>query len=258
LKQKTNKKRARHMAVIAAVAVLLTAAATVYIFFFTDKLAKQPPRIEYGQPVPPPEAWFSRMNHAYTVQNVGEISTNAPGEYSVTLVAGNKTREVSLYVLDTTPPVVTVKTVYALVGEKLSPEDFIARTEDVCAVTYEFSVQPDTSREAHGETQITATDAYGNAVTVTGQYTVISVKQAVTYSYEDRPVFFVSDIASEFGEAWLELVSYPTDEELKVPGKYEAVILYGGKKITCEVSVTDSTPPVAAPKQLTVFQGQRP
>ncbi|MDR1821155.1 MAG: DUF5011 domain-containing protein [Oscillospiraceae bacterium] len=259
MKPRIYKSRIRRAAVIGCAAVFLFAAASIaYILFFTDKLADTPPQIEYGQPLPSPDVWFSRLNHDYIIANADEINTSVPGEYRVLLQSGKKTRESSIAVLDKTPPAVTARQVYALLDETLTPEAFIAAAEDASPVTYTFADAPDTSRPGTGSARVTARDASGNEASINAEYTVISVKTTVSYACESEPVFSLADITDTFGGSLLKITSAPEKSELCVPGTYEAVLDYHDRELKCAIEVLDTTPPAAKPKNLTIYEGQRP
>ncbi|MDR0812938.1 MAG: DUF5011 domain-containing protein [Oscillospiraceae bacterium] len=259
MKPQIKKRRICRAAVISCAAVFIFAAAfSAYVFFLTDKLAEDTPQIEYGQPLPDSAAWFSRINREYIIANADEINTAIPGEYRVVLQSGGKTRESVLTVLDKTPPLITAKPVFALVGETPAPGDFVDSADDVSAVSYTFTEQPDTSRPGSGTAHITALDAHGNETAVTAEYTVISATQTVKYNCEDSPEFSLDDVTDDFGKSQLRTVSAPESDELALPGEYEAVLDYGGRTIKCTIIVLDTTPPAAKPKNLTVYEGKKP
>ncbi|MDR1821156.1 MAG: hypothetical protein LBQ91_01835 [Oscillospiraceae bacterium] len=249
---------------IGGLALLAVISAVVYYFFYTDKLKPETdaPKIEYGEPLPAPAAWFSRCNHEYIIANAAEILTDVPGVYEVVLQrAGAENADAlrsKLTVADSTAPEVVTKKVYALLGETITPDEFIESVNDVSPVTTEFAAAPDLTITGNTEISVVVKDLYGNEVVVSGFYSIIEIKDVVIYDYESKSEFAVTDFADEFGASQLDVVSKPTAEELQKPGEYTAVFKYGERQLTVPVTVMDSTPPTATPRDITIFQGQRP
>ena len=98
----------------------------------------------------------------------------APGTYQVRLRGEYSAPTVSLTMVDTKPPALTLKAVTAYVGHALTPEQVTESVTDATDVTLAFVGTPDTTKAGTLTVTVTATDAAGNKTEAKTNVTVIA------------------------------------------------------------------------------------
>ena len=95
------------------------------------------------------------------------------GTYPVTVTVSGKPVPFTLYVRDTTAPVVELRSPAQFsIHQEVTPEDFVVSCKDASPVTFSFNTPPDTSSEGTNTASILATDVQGNSHTYEAVYTV--------------------------------------------------------------------------------------
>ena len=106
----------------------------------------------------------------------GNINTEEVGTYKCLVkIWGVIPMNVTVDVVDTTAPAVTMQEVAINYGAECKPEDFVAQVQDKSEVTHTFVAVPDTTKLGTQTVQITTTDKYNNTVTQDAQLTVKGV-----------------------------------------------------------------------------------
>ena len=98
----------------------------------------------------------------------------APGTYDVRLHGKYSKPTVSLTMVDTTAPVLTLKAVTAYIGHTLTPEQLVETVDDATEVKLSIPNTPDMSKAGTVNVTVTAEDAGGNKTEAQTSVTVIA------------------------------------------------------------------------------------
>ena len=147
------------------------------------------------------------------VDEIDENMLSTVGDYEIKMKANYTRFNVSLHIVDTTPPKATVKSLNMWIGDEITSDLFVSKTTDASPVTTSFLKQPDLTKEGKQNITIIVKDSSGN----TTQYqTTLSLKKDVK-----APVItVVNTILSNKGEAVLykkhATVTDNRDEEVEL------------------------------------------
>ncbi len=119
---------------------------------------------------------WSKSNLAFDNNNV--LNGLGLGKHDIILKGKYNSITVSVELVDTTPPVLSLQKKSYLVGNDPSPSDFILSCSDATNVTYSFKTVPDATKEGTYEITIVATDTSGNTSEETTK---------VTFFYDTTP-----------------------------------------------------------------------
>lgn len=152
---------------------------------------------------------------------------DTPGDYRIRVSVRGREGTLPIRVADTTPPVLTLRTLGEVyVQHPLTPGDLFAAS-DVTGVTLAFVTEPDWSRAGEQDFAVWAEDGCGNraegAVTLTLQEdteppVIYGVKDR--YVYQDEPVvYFAEAFALDNVDGRLDM-TVESLVDLHTPGKY--------------------------------------
>lgn len=172
----------------------------------------------------------------------GTINTNEVGTYKCLVkIWGLIPMNVTVDVVDTTTPVVTLQELSINYGAECKPEDFILNCNDVTQVSYDFVQKPDTKKLGEQTVIVKATDAYDNSIT---QSTTLTVKGVVpVYSIEggsELPPASVYVLDENIEASYVTEVG---NEILSTVGEHPIQIQVQGIIENVILSVVDTTAP---------------
>ncbi len=182
-----------------------------------------------------------------------DIDTSEPGVTAVPLtIAGFFTRTVSVEAKDLAGPVLTVRSVTAMDGAELVPEDFILACEDRSPVEYQpLHIGPQ-NESGTSVVRVAAVDANGNR-TETGA-------ELTTLPADDVPAVELNGPKKEAVAALRE--AYPMCEtfsygqiDMREAGRYTVTGTSGETRYRVFLDVTDTTPPTGISVDLNVRVG---
>lgn len=125
--------------------------------------------------------WKDDFKASCTV--AGDINTEEVGTYKCLVkIWGLIPMNVTVDVVDTTAPGVTLQEVSLNYGETCKPEDFVLQVQDKSEVTHAFVTVPDTTKLGTQTVEITTTDKFNNSITQEASLTVKGV--IPTYTVE--------------------------------------------------------------------------
>ncbi len=188
--------------------------------------------------------------YSLTVVNRSDILKLKSGECDVKLKGDMGELTVKLTVKDTTPPVLTLKSISVAPGAQISPSDFVVSCKDASAVTYSFKSIPNTKVSGNATVTVIATDSFGNSTSKTATLHVTKdTVPPVIYGVTDLSIVSPENISYVRGVYAVDAV----DGEVRVivdssavnidingvyPVKYTAVDNSGNKaEITVKVTV---------------------
>lgn len=205
--------------------------------------------MEAGDALPGIDAFLTAGYTGTFITDMSAIDASSPGTHEITIEIDGENYSTYLVIEDTAAPEAKTRTVLVKPGGEVSPEDFFSEINDATHVTCEFASPPDTSETGAQDVNITVTDEGGNTVSAVSRLIVSNISP-VTVEARKQPLS-VSEVTDEEG-------AYFTQDEDFLPdtvGEYEIpVMLESGENIAL-VTVEDTTPPAAEPKEMTWFLG---
>lgn len=168
--------------------------------------------IEAGSRLFSPAYFFKNLDDgASYVTKEEDIDLKHVGSNAIKVKLNGQIYNVTLEVVDTTPPAVTAKDSFNIwSGQVLMPYDFVKEYHDATDVTFSFKNEPDFVNEGEHTALVTARDEGGNETDIAVSYTVIKdttppsiygardriVKLNSTVSYRDE-VYVTDDIDTD-------------------------------------------------------------
>ena len=207
--------------------------------------------VEAGGKVPEAQSFLAEdkdITLSYA-SDVSGIQTNVPGDYPVKVQWDDKTKDVTIRVVDTVAPKGTVKDLTALQDKLPTAEEFVTVIDDATAVTVTYEKEPDKNNDQPQSVTLVLTDAGGNVTKLTASLTVIIDKQAPTITgavdvevYQGKTVAYRNGVTAtdNLDEApTLNVDSSAVD--LSAPGKYPVIYTAtdaSGNTATVTITVT--------------------
>ena len=183
------------------------------------------------------------------------VTTDVPGDQSVTLTHLWREETVTLTVEDTTAPEATFRDVTLNLGKEPTPEMFVAEASDLTELTYSFAQALPEQRQ-DGPVTVVVTDTSGNAVSQECRVTYEWLK--TQYTLELGIYLQAADLLLDpsFGE---DLIDQEALEPInnggvgQYPLKFQAAM----KDYTCLVTVQDTTAPNVVVQDVSVYRDSR-
>ncbi len=122
------------------------------------------------------------------------IDLNKVGNYTLNVMVGKRSCNVTLRIVDTTPPTAesTAKQIYTY--ETVTAKDMVTNISDISPVKVEFAKEPTFGTVGTQKVLVNITDEAGNKTTVTSELTVIKDSVAPVFSE-------MSDLVIRLGDA---------------------------------------------------------
>ena len=181
------------------------------------------------------------------------LTTDVPGDQSVTLTHLWREETVTLTVEDTTAPEAIFRDVTLNLGEEPTPEMFVAEASDLTELTYSFAQALPEQRQ-DGPVTVVVTDTSGNAVSQECRVTYEWLK--TQYTLELGTYLQATDLLLDpsFGE---DLIDQETLELINNGGvgEYPLEFQAAMKNYTCLVTVQDTTAPNVVVQEVSVYRG---
>lgn len=242
----------KFIGIIAAAVVLVVVIVGVVGFnIYESSVIYKVCRVEAGIEVTVEDFLKTPDENAAFTEDSDVIDPTVPGEYHLKIKKGAFTHACTLYIQDTTAPVVEVQPLVIRYGDTCTAMDFVKKLDEVTATTVEFATEPDFSKLDGQAVQIVVTDAGGNVVTLDTQLAVSPVVPSLSIEIgDDMPE--LSDFVLVDGEASF-VVSGESEIDMTVPAVHKIIIEVNGSQYTSELHVLDTTPPVLAVEDVTWF-----
>ena len=178
-----RKKRIRLVILFSLLAILMGAVVTGGILMSRFYQNIRPAvTIEAGRKTLPTVVDFEEEPWGYISMetDLSDVDLSTTGAYPVTLALGPLTKESTLIVQDTVPPVGEVRDLTLTVGEEIRPEDFIVSMSDVTELSVFFEKALNLTDEGTQEVSVALEDEGGNRTILTASLTL--------YDPEKKPV----------------------------------------------------------------------
>ncbi len=187
--------------------------------------------------------------------DTSKIDFNKIAEYDIEFEFKNRKYNSKLQFVDTVPPVVEFKNVDSYIDYVFNPNDFIVSKTDVTEMTVEIENQPEITQFRQYPIVIVVRDAGGNE-------TIGNVILNTSYIKTEYTLELGTPLTHE------ALLSNPVGDRDVLPqseldrintspvGDYEIITSNRGTQVTTKIKVQDTTPPVLALKEVTIYNDQ--
>ena len=248
-KKAQRKRRAVHYVIPGLLGVFLIGI-LIGVWVYERGLVFSVVHVEAGIPVSVADLLVKPDESAYFTEDSEEFDMAVPGEYHLKIHTGGFDHKCTLFVEDTTAPVVKAKELLDVeYGATCSPEDFIESIEDATATTISFVNQPDYGNMEEQEIELTVTDLGNNVVTVQSK---LRVSRVVTYleleagsAAPTAKDFMISESDS------MGIIRTDLEEiDFKKVGEYPVVIEAEGVEYNSVIAVVDTIAPVFTTKDI--------
>lgn len=251
-KGKTGEKRPRNviLPVVFILLAVLMVGGILGLWIYEKGLVYSVVHVEAGIPVSVADLLVKPDETAYFTEDSEEFDMAIPGEYHLKIHTGGFDHKCTLFVEDTTAPVVAAKELLDVeYGATCEPEDFIQSIDDATATTVSFVNQPDYDNMEEQEIELTVTDLGNNAVTVQSK---LRVSRVVTYLELEAGAaaptakdFMISE-SDSMGTIQTDL----EEIDFKKVGEYPVVIEAEGVEYNSVIAVVDTIAPVFSTKDM--------
>lgn len=237
-----QKKFKRKLLLIAVIAFCFVAVSIFAVVFLPNRL-KPEMTMEAGQVTVLREDQFIKTKDQGTfTEETKKIDLSIPGEYDVRVKIGFMTYKSTLYIIDTTEPIVVLRHIISPLGKKINPEDFVLTAQDNTELHYEFIVAPDPNSVGIQDVSIEISDLGNNKTVQTSSVLVSQIKEKVTIE-AGNPIPVIDDFLMEerVDETFITKL-----ESLKlVVGVYPIEIKVGERILISQLEVIDTIAPTA-------------
>ena len=132
---------------------------------------------------------------AEILTDLSEVNFSKVETYEVTIQVNGKEYESELAIVDTIPPVFSVKNIEGFAFVKRQAGDFVTDSEDATEVTYTFETQPDLKKFGKQSVTIIGTDEGGNTSSQTATLTLNEDTEDPTITGSDFVVYLGDKIS---------------------------------------------------------------
>jgi hypothetical protein len=198
-------------------------------------------------------ALHARVPEAEMDESFPGVDFDSVGTYAIVLTIEGHEFHLRLELSDTTPPTATFRTVYALMGSELSPEDFVQSVRDVSEVSLSFGETPDTSAPGDRRVSVVLRDAAGNQSVMTAPLTVYDIPSAASIEAGCSKEEAREDLLRTETEAF-----FPDDPDFSsLPlGEHTVRVQTGEGIYEIRVTVEDTTPPTGKALRVVHYREQ--
>lgn len=213
---------------------------------------------EAGTEVPGPEAFFTSPAISGTfVTDISSIDTSATGVKRLEILVGEKIYEVSLNIIDTTPPGARAAERYVFAGNDLLACDLVADITDATEVVCSFSTPADTETPGWHNAAVMLTDGGGNVSVVYSKYYVFElIDELVIEAGANAKNFSEQDFILNHTDAPGLSIDIPfAESNFSRTGEFRAAISSDGYTGYSAVKIIDTVPPRALPNEIFCFTG---
>lgn len=189
---------------------------------------------------------IDREEKGFFVGDLSAINLKKPGEYRVSVQAGPRVYESKLIVVDTIPPKLACKSIFAPLGNQLSPEDFVESVEDATEVTFSFLEKPQANDLGVQDVTVIAEDLGGNTTSVDCRVTFVWIKDEIEVEAgRNTPLTVEEFLLGDQMPEGMTLVSDLKKLKFNRVGRQAVEFGWHGEKLLCYVNVVDTVMPTA-------------
>ena len=213
--------------------------------------------IELGSEMPGTEEFLTEYaNPGKARLLTTDVDLTRVGQQVLRFAHGSREENVTLTIVDTTPPTDTFQDVTASIDQKLTTEDFIAESFDLSGVTAAFA-QPLEKPESYGNAAVELVVTDGNGNSITGTCQVFYIWMINSFTLELGGTVEKADLLLD-PEKDGHLVDQAVLDAINASpvGSYIVTSTDGGVIRECVVDVVDTTAPTLELKNVKVYKGE--
>ncbi len=188
--------------------------------------------IEAGSPLPEADRFclFDSLTGVY-VSPIEEVDPSLPGEYPLQIQVQNQIYDVTLVIVDTTPPTGMVQNQEINLGESITADAFVSQVYDAAPVQIAFKQSPDLTKPGQQDVIILLSDTSDNQTELTAVLTILEdTEPPVIRGAADLYVYLGNSISYREGvtvtdnhDADVQLEIDNSAVNPRVPGTYPVV-----------------------------------
>lgn len=245
-----NRKSERIKIVLLYFFMLVVTVAIVVFLLYETHLVYKVCHVEAGVQVNASDFLTRENMEAYFTEDSDPIDVSVPGEYQVKIRAGLFAHASTLYVEDTTAPIVSVQPVKIETGETCKVTDFVKSIEDATATEAVFLQEPDYNMEGIQKVVILVTDAGGNQTEAETELTIYRIVSSIDVEIGSQP-----PDASAFGSigSGARITTDMSKIDFSKLGTHAINIKANGKDYKAKINIVDTEAPVLEVKNITTY-----
>ena len=196
------------------------------------------------------------LDNSQLITNLDEVDYSKVGEYKVILSNDGREEEVTLNLVDTTPPKVKFKNIEKYIDYTINADDFIEEKNDLSEMQVEVVDVPEITEFKDYDIKVRVKDIYGNETRNICKLYVKWIKDefAMEKGHEltrEDLLFNVETDKDLLDDAHLKEI---TNSEI---GDYEIKTTKNGIEKTTIIKITDLTPPTLVLKDISIYDDER-
>ncbi len=196
------------------------------------------------------------LDNSQLLTNLDDIDYLKVGEYKVILSHDGREEEVSLNLVDTTPPEVKFKNIEKYIDYTINADDFIEEKNDLSEMQVEIIDTPEITEFKDYDIKVRVKDVYGNETSNICKLYVKWIKDefAMEKGHEltrEDLLFNVEADKDLLDDARLKEI---TNSEI---GDYEIKTNKNGIEKTTIIKITDLTPPTLVLKDVSIYDDEK-
>ncbi|MCL2071818.1 MAG: DUF5011 domain-containing protein [Oscillospiraceae bacterium] len=254
--RKSNNKRALALTVIVSIAVLLVCLVGFLAGSPAPVIISEAVTMSAGGAIPEASLWFTELSGKASFRKFN-VDTDVLGLHEVSLRAGWKSFTGLLHIIDDVPPVVTPVNVAAVVGSRLTPEEFYRDLFDHSSVTAEFIDKPDISKPGIYTVTIQFADEHRNYTVIEADCEIFSVDDEVVFVKGGSKAFDIDAFTTYSDTVDCSFVKRPPPGFEKNIGEYDVILLINGAEFHSKAVVTENVPPAVTAEEAWIFLGEK-
>ncbi len=259
-KEKNKKVITKILAIIFIIAILIEAIYGGYLLFEKFKKKFKSINVEIGTSEKVSLNDFvidtKYLDNSQLITNLDDVDYSKVGEYKVVLSHDGREEEVTLNLVDTTPPEVKFKNIEKYIDYTINADDFIEEKNDLSEMQVEVVDVPEITEFKDYDIKVRVKDIYGNETRNICKLYVKWIKDefAMEKGYElsrEDLLFNVEADKDLLDDARLKEI---TNSEI---GDYEIKTTKDGIEKTTIIKITDLTPPTLVLKDISIYDDER-
>ncbi len=190
------------------------------------------------------------------ITNLDEVDYSKVGQYQVVLKHEDREEEVTLKLIDTTPPEVKFKNIDKYIDYKIVADDFIEEKTDLSEMTAEVIEPPELNEFKDYDVNVVVKDKYGNETTNICKLSIKWIKDE--FLMEKGHVLTKEDLLYN-AEIDSNLIDANRLKEISNSpiGDYQITTNKDGIEKVTTVKITDLTPPTLTLKNVTIYDDEK-
>ncbi len=192
---------------------------------------------------------------SYFVTNVKKIDTSKVSNYNIKIKYNNITRNVNLYIKDTTPPKVKFRNLEKDIDYKINAEDFIVSKSDSSKILVNIINKPKITKFGNYKIIIEVKDIYGNSTRKTCNLKIKLLNEKIEKELGD--LLTKEEILLNSNKNG-DLINQEILDKINSspPGEYNIPIKYNNENYNVKIIIKDTTPPELKLRNVTIYYGQ--